>query len=182
MKLHLGCGEKILDGYTNVDIRSNLKCDVIDDVKFLNKFENDTITEIYASHVLEHFSRHEYMTVLTRWYDVLSNGGILKISVPDIEKVMLMYNSGTKLKTLWGLMYGGQTYDENFHYVGFDYYTLKEDLEKIGFIDIKLWDWRKTSHSNIDDYSQCYIPHMDKENGVLMSLNIMATKTTNKKI
>jgi predicted SAM-dependent methyltransferase len=176
MKVHLGCGEKIIEGYINVDIRSNLKCDVIDDVKTLSHFENNSVSEIYASHVLEHFNRHEYFSVLLRWYDVLSDKGILKISVPDIEKVMLIYKSGTKLRSLWGLLYGGQTYEKNFHYVGFDFETLKEDLEKIGFTDIRLWDWRKTPHSHIDDFSQCYLPHMDKDNGTLMSLNIMATK------
>lgn len=176
IKLHLGCGEKILSDYINVDIRSNLKCDVVDDVKTLSKFENNVISEIYASHVLEHFNRQEYMLVLDRWYEVLSDGGVLKISVPDLEKVMLMYNNGTKLKSLWGLLYGGQTYEKNFHYVGFDFETLKEDLEKIGFTDIKLWDWRNTSHAHVDDFSQCYLPHMDKDNGTLMSLNIMCTK------
>ena len=176
MKLHLGCGNKIIDGYVNVDIRSNLMCDVFDDVRTLSKFENGCASEIYASHVLEHFTRHEYFSVLSKWYDILSNEGVLKISVPDIEKVMLKYSSGTKLKTLWGLLYGGQTYEKNFHYVGFDFDTLKEDLESIGFTNVKLWDWRKTCHSHIDDFSQCYLPHMDKDNGTLMSLNIMATK------
>ena len=38
------------------------------------------------------------------------------------------------------------------------------------------WDWRKTDHSNIDDYSQAYLPHMNKENGLLVSLNIEAKK------
>jgi len=176
MKLHLGCGEKILKGYVNIDVRTNLKCDVVEDIKFLNSFENNSISEIYASHVLEHFNRKEYMSVLFRWYELLSYDGILKLSVPDIEKVFLVYNSGTPLKKLWGFLYGGQTYDENFHYVGFDYETLKNDLNEIGFKDIKLWDWRETSHSDIDDFSQCYLPHMDKENGTLMSLNIMGIK------
>lgn len=182
MKLHLGCGDKILKNYINVDIRSDIHCDVVDDVAILSKFDVNSYSEIYASHVLEHFGRNEYIKVLSRWYDLLSDNGILKISVPDLEKVMLMYNTGTKLKSLWGFIYGGQTYEKNFHYVGFDFETLKQDLEKIGFTDIKLWDWRFTSHSHIDDYSQCYLPHMDKDNGTLMSLNIMATKKLNKNL
>jgi hypothetical protein len=176
MKLHLGCGEKILEGYINVDIRESLRCDVIDDIKELKKFDVDSAEEIYACHVLEHFSRNEYKFVLTRWYDVLKNGGVLKISVPNIEEVINQYNKGIKLKTLMGLIYGGQTYKENYHYVGFDFKTLKEDLENIGFKTISIWDWKNTEHSHIDDYSQCYLPHMDKVNGTLMSLNIIAIK------
>ena len=53
---------------------------------------------------------------------------------------------------------------------------ITELLIDSGFSDIKEWDWRKTEHSDIDDYSQAYLPHMDKENGLLMSMNIEATK------
>jgi ubiquinone/menaquinone biosynthesis C-methylase UbiE len=149
---------------------------VVDDVKELKNFNINSVEEIYACHILEHFTRSEYKNVLTRWYEVLKKDGILKISVPNIEEVINQYNKGTKLKTLMGLIYGGQTYKENFHYIGFDFTTLKEDLEDVGFKEISTWDWRNTEHSHIDDYSQCYLPHMDKINGTLMSLNIIAIK------
>lgn len=176
MKLHLGCGLKLLNGYINVDIRPELNCDVIDNVKELNKFENDSAEEIYACHVLEHFNRFEYKEVLKRWFEVLKKGGVLKISVPDIGEVIGQYNNGIPLKKLMGFLYGGQTYPQNFHYIGFDFNTLKEDMEEIGFKNVEIWDWKKTNHSEIDDYSQSYLPHMDKENGVLMSLNIKGIK------
>lgn len=176
MKLHLGCGTNIIKNYINIDVRDYVGCDMIDNVKELGKIKNDSVDEIYASHILEHFGRHEYMEVLKRWYEVLKPGGLLKLSVPDIEKVFLQYSNGIPLKKLIGFLYGGQTYPENYHYIGFDFLSLKEDLEKIGFIDIKLWDWRKTSHYDNDDFSQAYLPHMDKENGILMSLNISGIK------
>jgi len=176
MKLHLGCGTKIIKNYINIDIRENLDCDIVDDIKTLSQFNLSSVDEIYACHVLEHFSRHEYITVLKRWFEILKKGGIIKLSVPDLEKVFLQYKNGTSLRELMGFLYGGQSYEHNYHYVGFDYNTLKEDLEQIGFTDVKLWDWRESEHSNIDDFSQAYMPHMDKENGVLMSLNIQAIK------
>lgn len=45
-----------------------------------------------------------------------------------------------------------------------------------GFKDVRRYDWRQTEHKDYDDFSQAYIPHMDKENGLLISLNIEATK------
>jgi hypothetical protein len=42
--------------------------------------------------------------------------------------------------------------------------------------EIERYDWRETEHVDIDDYSQAYIPHMDKENGALVSLNVEALK------
>ena len=58
----------------------------------------------------------------------------------------------------------------------FDKKFLSEILEKCGFNKIHEWDWRKTEHSKYDDYSQSYLPHMEKESGMLMSLNLEATK------
>ena len=46
----------------------------------------------------------------------------------------------------------------------------------IGFKDVYKYDWRQTEHSYIDDYTQSYLPHMDKENGTLLSLNVEAIK------
>jgi len=178
MKLHLGCGNKILKGYVNVDIRPETGCDVIDDVELLDKFKDNSADEIYACHVLEHFGRHEYMFVLQRWFDVLKPGGLIRISVPDLEAVFYQYaNKNFSLSQLMGFIYGGQTYNENYHYVGFDFNTLKEDLELIGFRNISKWDWKLTDHADVDDYSQAYLPHMEKESGVLMSLNIQAFKS-----
>lgn len=37
---------------------------------------------------------------------------------------------------------------------------------------MRLRDWRDVEHRKHDDYSQSYIPYMDKENGQLMSLNV----------
>lgn len=177
VKLHLGCGDKLLDGFVNVDIRGELGCDVIDDISKLDKFGDGESDLIYVCHVLEHFGRFEYKSVLKRFKDVLKSGGTLRISVPDLERVNEMYSSGEyTLKELTGFLYGGQTYPENYHYIGFDYKTLSEDLIELGFRDVKRWDWRETEHSHIDDFSQAYLPHMDKDNGTLMSLNIEATK------
>lgn len=176
MKLHLGCGDKHLEGYTNIDIRYLPGVDKIDNIRFLRRYSSNSVKEIYACHVLEHFSRWEYESVLSRWFEILIPGGLLKIAVPDFEAILKTYMNGTKLKTLLGLLYGGQDYDENFHYVIWDFETMKNDLTKVGFDRIEKYDWRDTSHSNIDDFSQCYLPHMNKESGTLMSLNIKAYK------
>ena len=72
--------------------------------------------------------------------------------------------------------YGGQKYDFDFHYHGWTFETLQESLKEFGFVNIRRYDWRETEHFYVDDYSQSYLPHMDKKNGRLMSLNIEATK------
>ena len=58
MKLNLGCGSKILDGYTNVDKFDYYKPDVVHDLEtFPYPFENNSVDEILISHVLEHIGQ-----------------------------------------------------------------------------------------------------------------------------
>lgn len=174
IKLHLGCGDQHLPGFINVDIRNTSAVDVVDDVRTLEGFSD--VSLIYASHVLEHFPRHEYMNVLQRWYDVLRDDGILRLSVPDFGSIVAHYNNNGDVKQLIGLLYGGQNYEFNFHHMAWDFQSLSNDLLSVGFSTVFRYDWRMTDHNSIDDFSQAYLPHMDKDEGMLMSLNVEATK------
>jgi predicted SAM-dependent methyltransferase len=176
IKLHLGCGNKHIDGYINIDIRYMPGVDSIDNVERLRRYKENSVSVIYASHVLEHICRYDYMHTLQRWYELLMPDGILRIGVPDFEAIANYYIKTKDLRSISGMLYGGQDYKENFHCWCWDFDTLSRELKSIGFKDIKRYDWRTTEHSHIDDYTQIYIPHMDKENGMLFSLNIEAIK------
>ncbi|MHA2279429.1 MAG: class I SAM-dependent methyltransferase [Promethearchaeota archaeon] len=176
MKLHLGCGSKILDGFVNVDIRQLNGVEVVEDISKLNSFEDNSVHLIYACHVLEHVSRLHRLDVLKRWHEVLTLEGVLRIAVPDFQKVVELYSNGVCLENLIGHLYGGQDYDYNFHCYCWDFESLKRDLESVGFSNVNRYDWRETEHSDVDDYSQAYWPHMEKETGLLVSLNVEAIK------
>ena len=176
LKLHLGCGDKKIEGYVNIDIRYMPNVDVVEDIRTLKSIKEETVSVIYVSHVLEHFGRLEYKEVLKRWCSLLVPKGILRLAVPDLESVFEYYQETKDLSKIRGFLYGGQDYKENYHYCGWDYKTLEEDLIECGFSSVSRYDWRTTEHSSIDDYSQCYLPHLDKENGRLMSLNVEAVK------
>lgn len=176
MKLHLGCYHKKLSGFVNVDIRPDVNPDLLDDAFKLEKVKNETVDLIYASHVLEHGDFMESEQALKRWHQVLKKGGKLRVAVPDMEAHFAHYFYHKDLRVLHSAFWGSQRHPFDYHRNGWDFAKLKEDLEKIGFTDIKRYDWRKTEHHYIDDYSQAYYPHMDKESGKLMSLNIEAIK------
>jgi predicted SAM-dependent methyltransferase len=176
MKLHLGCATKALTGFINVDIRDMPGVDMIDDISRLKKFLDESADLIYVSHVLEHFGRREYKEVIKRWHAVLKDGGVLRIAVPDFEKIVEHYNENHDLELLRGFLYGGQNYAQNYHYCTWDFETLSKDLISVGFKEVRKYEWKDTEHSYMDDFSQSYLPHMDKVNGKLMSLNIEAIK------
>ena len=60
--------------------------------------------------------------------------------------------------------------------MGYDFNSLKFILEKTGYENIRLYNWKTFLPADYDDYSRAYLPHMDFENGRLMSLNVIATK------
>ena len=59
-----------------------------------------------------------------------------------------------------------------YHKTVYDQYSLENLLHENGFKNATIYNWRSTEHSHVDDHSQAYLPHMDKENGTLISLNI----------
>jgi trans-aconitate methyltransferase len=174
-KLHLGCGTKHIDGYVNIDVRYLPGVDEVNNIKFLRNYKPNSVDVIYACHVLEHFSRWEYKTVLTRWFELLKPGGTLRLAVPNFSSLCSYYIKTGDLNPIMGLLYGGQDYNENYHYVTFDYNSLNNDLTQIGFSSISEYNHKNTEHAHIDDFSKAYLPHLD-ENGILMSLNIEAIK------
>ena len=176
MKLHLGCGKRFIPGWTHVD---GLKFDHVDYVSKLDTLDflaSESVDIIYASHVLEHFKREEVESVLLEWKRVLKVGGILRLSVPDFAQLIKIYQVTGDLAVIRGPLYGGQDHDYNFHFNTFDLNSLSILLEFVGFSSVTEWDWRTTEHKAIDDFSQAFYPHMDKDNGIQVSLNLEAVK------
>jgi predicted SAM-dependent methyltransferase len=176
MKLHLGCGKKHIPGFVHVDIEDHPHIDFRVPVDLLDFAPDNSVELIYASHVLEHFGRHELDKVLREWFRVLKTGGILRIAVPDFEAVAHRYRETGELAELIGLVCGGQRNQYDFHKMVFDEKLLRQRLLDAGFRSVARYDWRATDHAGFDDYSQAYLPHMDKERGRLMSLNLEAMK------
>lgn len=179
MKLHLGCGEKYIPGFVHIDVQPFPQVDHVAPVEKLALIQDGTVDLIYACHVLEHFGRHEIHNVLCEWQRALKDGGILRLAVPDFAAVVKVYKEDRfrdGYSGLLGLLCGGQRHSFDYHNMIFDEELLVYYLKKAGFRETRLWDWRKTEHAHIDDYSQSYLPHLAKENGTLMSLNMEAVK------
>ena len=178
MKLHLGCGPRYIPGFVHVDAQPAPHVDIVGPIERL-PMGDASVCLIYASHVLEHFGRYAYKAVLQEWFRVLKPGGILRLSVPDFAAcAAIYYENGLAdgLSGLVGLIIGGQRNVHDFHKMVFDEDFLRRNLLDAGFREVRRWDWRTTEHAGVDDYSQAHIPHLDRENGKLMSLNIEGVK------
>jgi predicted SAM-dependent methyltransferase len=177
MKLHLGCGKRHIPGFIHIDAVDYPHVDHVATIDNLSFIPDNSVDLIYNCHVLEHFKRKDVERVLREWYRVIKPGGILRISVPDFAKLCEVYQREGKIDLVIGALFGRQDYLYNIHYNVFDFPSLSDLLHRCGFTDVRIYDWRKTEHADIDDFSQAYIPHMDKENGTLISLNVECIKS-----
>jgi len=85
VKLNLGCGNDYLPGYINVDFYAEYPVDAKFDIRHI-PHEDNSVDEIMASHVIEHFDYHESVLVLSEWRRVLRPGGKLTIETPDFTE------------------------------------------------------------------------------------------------
>ena len=85
-RLHLGCGKRYLEGYIHIDINELDHIDHVTSVDDLSMFSDNSVKEIYGSHLLEYFDKFEVQSVLKEWKRVLEPGGELKLAVPNFVK------------------------------------------------------------------------------------------------
>lgn len=108
----------------------------------LHGIPNNMVSAIYTSHTLEHVGFGDGMLegTLREWFRVLRPGGILLISVPDLETLAKLYiRKDLSMQDRWmvtRMIYGGQTDEHDYHHVGFDYTVLMTLLTQIGFCNV----------------------------------------------
>ena len=178
MRFNIGCGWRDfgkdwihIDGgdYDHLDS---------DDI-FIKEYESNSADLIYSSHFIEYLDMEEVITLLERWKEVLKTNGVLRLAVPNFEVYANLYSSGEyPLDNFLGVLYGKMPMGDEtiYHKTVYDFHSLKSLLKNIGMKEIKKYNWEETSHSEFDDHSQAYLPHMDKENGTSMSLNVECKK------
>ncbi|MBI4050177.1 MAG: methyltransferase domain-containing protein [Candidatus Doudnabacteria bacterium] len=180
MKLHLGCGKRYIPGFVHVDWAKFSHIDYRHRIDKLPMFKTNSADLIYCSHTFEYFDRVEAQEVLKEWSRVLKRGGVLHLAVPDWDALLKVYKKYQDLRKILGPLYGRWPISGSkkiiYHKTVYNFQDLKKLLKKNGFIKVRRYDWRKTIHQDYDDYSQAYIPHMDKKHGTLISLNVEAVK------
>jgi len=148
--LHLGCGGRILDGFTNVD-------KYFEDPKVINfdifqlPYASHNTDLIFCSHVLEHLPIRHARLAIKEWARVLKpREGKLFLAIPDLEliiKLLLQPNLSSDERdwftyTLFGFQTNPANRDANtldypvdpgqFHTCGFTKATIMQELTQNG--------------------------------------------------
>lgn len=153
IRLHLGCGEKYLEGYWNIDFPEGEhtvmkpKVDEYGDVRTLS-YPEGSIEEVRSHHLFEHFSRAEALALLARWRRWLKPDGVLTIETPDFATSAAFFLNTTSMKRKFQLarhMLGSQEAGWALHKDYWDKQKFIFVLKKFGFKDVKV----KTYHNGL---------------------------------
>ncbi len=170
LRLHVG-GEAPLDGWKVLNIEPADFVDYVGDCTDLSQFADQTVAEIYASHVLEHLGYLDDLpNALKEFHRVLEVGGRLRLSVPDLETLCRLFlhpklDMASRFHVM-RVMFGGQTTPHDFHKVGMTEEFMTDYLQVAGFMSIE----RVETFDLVADTSALKLA------GVSISLNMQAIK------
>jgi predicted SAM-dependent methyltransferase len=169
MKLHIG-GEEPKEGWKILNIQKKPHVDFIGNISDLSQFEDQSIDEIYASHVFEHVQQSLVLQTLEGIHRVLKKGGKFYVSVPDMDILCQLFidpsASGDVKWHVMRMMFGGQVDPHDFHYVGWNQAFMREFLKQAAFSSAE----RVESFGLFKDTSD-FAPY-----GFPISLNVIAIK------
>jgi len=142
MKLHIGCGKNIKEGYVNID--GYVEGPEIVNMSILDmKYEDNSVDEILAEHLFEHIPYKDEEQLFKECFRLLKKGGKLIVETPDMEWLCEHFLNGKddfiefyKVGSLdhyfghgrstdhrWGMItthfFGNQNGGGQFHYNGY---------------------------------------------------------------
>lgn len=92
--VNIGGGNWYFPGWANVDLYADdAFIDCKHDLRLMKPipFQNSSAKVIFSSHVLEHISDENCLFVLREFHRILKPEGLLRISVPDMDKAFQAY-------------------------------------------------------------------------------------------
>ena len=150
-----------------LDIDPAVNPDVLCDAREMtSKLGGNQFDVVYCSHNLEHYYEHDVNKVLTSFWHVLKDGGMLVARVPDMGAVMraavaqdldiddVLYQADAGSIRVLDVMYGWSAQIERSgveffaHKTGFTVKSLVAKVQKAGFVDVymasnnlEIWVW-----------------------------------------
>lgn len=134
---------------------------------------SNSVSVLYSSHMLEHLDRKEARQFLAEALRVLASGGIIRLALPDLEKIINTYNRNkdadqflldshmcianetTLFNKLIKALFGSR-----HHLWMYDGASLSKLLASIGFTGVSLMN---SGETHIQDYEPLNLSERDEE-------------------
>lgn len=136
LKLNLGCGLSKLKDFINIDIEPKVEPDLIQDFRLgLPQFKNNSVSEVYLIHTIEHIEEKYHFNMLTEVYRVLKPNGLFFCAYPEFTKAAQNYITNyLGQREFWkATIYGRQLYPGDYHVSLMDSSIFKQTLINAGF-------------------------------------------------
>jgi len=97
-RLHLGCSELLRPGWFNTDKYPRRITVAYCDATGRYPFENDAFDYVFTEHMIEHVPYAGGESLVRECLRVLKPGGKLRISTPDLERILALREPTTQLE------------------------------------------------------------------------------------
>ncbi|TXN60960.1 methyltransferase domain-containing protein [Methylobacterium sp. WL6] len=139
VKLNVGCGYDIREGYLNVDNGDWHNPDLISDITDLKELPDQYFSEIVAQDVLEHIDREKQVHTVQRWARLLTPDGRLKVRVPSLTDMVALafhpeWQNTERQNYLIQMVYGTQAYPGDYHRCGYTPQTVTDLAAASGLV------------------------------------------------
>lgn len=153
--LHIGCGEVNSPEFINLDARPLPHVHIVSKNLFkLRMIPDASLDMIYMCHVLEHVPRNNLTDTIREMARALKTNGTLRISVPDFDCIIRIYEStGKNIHSITAPLMGGQGYAFNYHYSVFNQLFLTELLSEGGFHQVAVWNPEQCANHDFEDWA-----------------------------
>ncbi len=139
MRVHLGSGPHVLDGWQNLDLL-NYPGVISHDLTRPLPYMGGTVSMVFTEHFLEHLTEQDAINLLKECHRVMKPGAVMRIIVPDLAQHTSDYVSGNLKKyQVAGLPYTTNAHILNHfmrswgHQYGYDLQDLHTKLVDAGF-------------------------------------------------
>lgn len=154
-RIHLGCGSNILPGWTNIDLDG--PPDIIKwDLRKPLPIPSESVDFIFNEHFIEHVTRQEALLLLDDCRRVLKPGGVLRISTPNLRKLIDEYlreRTTEWLDVSWVPQTPCQLLNEGMrlwgHQFVYDVAEFEALLRTAGFASIDHVRWRQSAYAEL---------------------------------
>ena len=92
-KLQIGCQGQVVEDWLNVDLIPKSREVALMDATKPFPFENNVFQYIFSEHMIEHITFKEAEFMLKECYRIMKPGGVIRISTPNIQFLMDLYNN-----------------------------------------------------------------------------------------
>lgn len=135
IRLNLGAGATTIDGFKPVDAS-------IGDSVYPLDYADESVDEIYASHILEHFGHEMTRKVLSDWVRTLKPGGKIRLAVPNFDWILHQWQNcrdPQQRGLLQAYLFGGHIDQNDHHGALFTKDILTQYMQESGLVQICEW-------------------------------------------